>query len=410
MGVANKGFTFGTPGNFKHLQTLTAMTSIRNERVQSTGQAQAAKDAARTHDKRAGSRNGIPFVPVQRTDAHVAQMLSPAQDASQALPARNVNASDRRVSPETAPTRKSPAELFQNAHTQGLDIVQVRQGARALVGGKANWSRWSNGAKPDAKTKLMAGRVALASLEEGVSDDDMAAMLTPISQQDKDPRDPHRPEDLTEALRRLASRDDKEAIDHFLNDIMAGMDTTSMDDTDRTRLLGELRDANKLGHEEIITKLRKLQGFKGLHQEGQKRLRDEIRQQVLDEIGNQVHDGHEGARALASFNAAPSAAGLEDPDVYIKTYADLVTQEHTFNSATALLVHRFPLEALTRGGVLNKLKQAVAEDLGSATSLRNLRWIYEAASDLGHLKILSTLIEFVEGLVQQVGRTPHGQS
>ncbi|RYX93971.1 MAG: hypothetical protein EOO28_16435 [Comamonadaceae bacterium] len=391
------------------------MTSIHSARVQSLGQAQAAKESAHGNDHRAGSRNGVKLVPVNKADPQVAPMVLPSpQDASQALPARTVSASERRVSAETAPPRKSPSELFQNAHTQGLNIVQVRQGARALVGGTASWSKWSGSPSINAKTKLMAGRVALASLEDGVSDDELAAMLTPVAQQERDPRDPHKPQDLIAMIRSMAAgqdeaKDGDEAFEHFLNDVLAGLDTTSMDDTERTKLLRELREADRHDDATIMRALRKLQGFKELHQEDHKRLRETRRQEVLDLIGNQVHDGREGAVALASFNAAPAAADLSDPEVFIKTFSDLVTQEHTFNTATHLLIQRFPLDTLTRGGIIDKLKQAVAEDLASATSLRNGRWIYEAASDLGHLKVLSTLIEFIESLAVQLGRTPYVQ-
>lgn len=160
----------------------------------STMQELAKLAAERRKDDRVGSMKGAKVTVVHSAELQ-AQTVRPAEDQLQTVAQRSVPAAERRASTEALPLRKTPAQLFQNAHTQGLDAAEIRQGAGALIRGQASWAKWSRLAEP--KAKLMAGRIALAATEENVSDDDMTAMLAPMQRQHgRDPHDPHSSQDM----------------------------------------------------------------------------------------------------------------------------------------------------------------------------------------------------------------------
>lgn len=368
------------------------------------------------HELRTGARNGVKFTPVHKTEPQVAPLVLP-DEQKQVLATRSVPTDQRRGSVESLPLRKRASELFDIAHTQNLDIAKVRQGAGALLMRNTKaWQKWSGTASP--KMKLMARRMALAATEDDVSDDDMTALATPMDTQERDPRDPHSGKDLAELLRRLsfaALQDDvkegaeKDQFEKFLDNVLAEVYVDDKELADRAKLISELRDAHKHDDETIMRTLRKLQGIDELHEDGHKKTREALRQKLLNDLGEQVHDGREGTDAATKFNVAPAAKGMPDPQLFMDTLAEVVTKEVSVHQFSDTILNAYSIALLKQGGYLNRISQAVGEEIAAATSMRNVQWLYEAVTDRGHLSILSTLIDSALVLKDQMERLGDGQ-
>lgn len=310
------------------------------------------------------------------------------------LPSIQRDLSTRRVSIAAVPGRASAADIFQRAQAQGVDLRNVRAGARAAL------SR-DKGAAGDrreySKTRFMALQLAAACLEDDANEDAVTAMLTPVRERE------HTPQDLAAVLRQAAASDnDSEAFKHFREDILAGLDTTS---DDGEELVRKLKDG-KVEDQEVMERLRKGLKIPSLNQLSEKQ-RVDLRQKIQDEIADYASESTgQGKEVLANFNAASIAAGTDDAATFLKTYTDLVMVPHTLASAIKLLVLRYPLDALVR--VVDTLKKALRDDLNAATPSHDKYWLGAVVSHLGNMSVLSSIIDSVNELVGQMRRLDHG--
>lgn len=319
-----------------------------------------------------------------------AQALSQSQEFVAKLPTIQRDLSSRRVSHAPVPGRTSAADIFLRAQAQGVDVRNVRAGARALLSGNKG-----AGEKRDlSKTRFMALQLAAACLEDDAANEDaVTAMLAPVREH------AHKPQDLAEMLRRAAASDnDSEAFDHFREDVLAGLDTTSEDGEELVR---KLRDG-RVDDQEVMERLRKGLKIPTLNQLSvQKRL--DLRQKIQDEIADFASESTgQGKAVLANFNAASAAAGTDDAATFLKTYTDLVMVPHTLASAIKLLVLRYPIDALVR--VVDTLKKALRDDLNAATPSHDKYWLGAVVSHLGNMSVLSSIIDSVNELIALIRR------
>jgi hypothetical protein len=319
-----------------------------------------------------------------------AQALAQTQEFLAKLPSIQRDLSSRRVSHAPIPGRTSAADIFHRAQAQGVDVRNVRAGARALLSGNKGVA----GDKRDySKTRFMALQLAAACLEDDANEDDVTAMLAPVREH------AHKPQELAELLRRAAASDnDSEAFDHFREDVLAGLDTTSQDGEELVR---KLRDG-RVEDQEVMERLRKGLKIPTLNQLSvQKRL--ELRQKIQDEIADYASESTgQGKEVLANFNAASAAAGTDDAATFLKTYTDLVMVPHTLASAIKLLVLRYPIDALIR--VVDTLKKALRDDLNAATPSHDKYWLGAVVSHLGNMSVLSSIIDSVNELIALIRR------
>ena len=305
------------------------------------------------------------------------------------LPSIQRDLSSRRVSLAPVPGRTSAADIFQRAQAQGVDVRNVRAGARALLSG----NKGAGDKRDYSKTRFMALQLAAACLEDDANEDAVTAMLAPVREH------AHKPQDLAEMLRHAAASDnDSEAFDHFREDVLAGLDTTSEDGEELVR---KLRDG-RVEDDEVMERLRKGLKIPTLNQLSvQKRL--DLRQKIQDEIADYASESTgQGKEVLANFNAASAAAGTDDAATFLKTYTDLVMVPHTLASAIKLLVLRYPIDALVR--VVDTLKKALRDDLNAATPSHDKYWLGAVVSHLGNMSVLSSIIDSVNELIALIRR------
>ena len=91
------------------------------------------------------------------------------------------------------------------------------------------------------------------------------------------------------------------------------------------------------------------------------------------------------------------------------TLAEVVTKEVSVHQFSDTILNAYSIALLKQGGYLNRISQAVGEEIAAATSMRNVQWLYEAVTDRGHLSILSTLIDSALVLKDQMERLGDGQ-
>jgi type III secretion system YopN/LcrE/InvE/MxiC family regulator len=312
-----------------------------------------------------------------------------AHEASmQGLPAVQVrNLASRRVLVETNFRRLAPADIFQRAQTLGADSRSVRAGARAAMAGKPPPA---SGGRQASAARYMSLQLAAASLEDDVSESEATAMLTPVRSQQ------HTPQDLSELLRHAAN--DGDEFERFLEDILAGLDTTAQDGEELASKLKQARNDDG----KLMDLLRSAQKIPALHQEQTRTERQILRQQIQDEI-REFERSNDGALVLASFNAAPVAARTAEPASFLQTYTELVTVPRTFAAALKLLLSRYPMEGIE--GILDDLKKALGDDLGAATPSQDSIRLGAVLADLGNMAMSTSLIESVKeliGLLQRV--------
>ena len=296
------------------------------------------------------------------------------------LPSIQRDLSSRRVSLAPVPGRTSAADIFQRAQAQGVDVRNVRAGARALLSG----NKGAGDKRDYSKTRFMALQLAAACLEDDANEDAVTAMLAPVREH------AHKPQDLAEMLRHAAASDnDSEAFDHFREDVLAGLDTTSEDGEELVR---KLRDG-RVEDDEVMERLRKGLKIPTLNQLSvQKRL--DLRQKIQDEIADYASESTgQGKEVLANFNAASAAAGTDDAATFLKTYTDLVMVPHTLASA---------INALVR--VVDTLKKALRDDLNAATPSHDKYWLGAVVSHLGNMSVLSSIIDSVNELIALIRR------
>lgn len=322
--------------------------------------------------------------------AGAAQALTQPSDLVPQLQTVPRDISSRRVSVPSAPARTSAADIFLRAQAQGVGAQQIRAGARALLNG----GKGVAGDKREySKSRFMALQLAAACLEDDATEDAVTAMLTPVREH------AHTPQDLAEMLRGAAASDDNsEEFEHFREDILSGLDTTSEDGEELVR---KLRDG-RVEDEELMERLRKGLKLPTLkHLSVQQRL--DLRQKIQDEIADYASESTgQGKEVLASFNAAAAAAGTDDAAALLKTYTDLVTVPHTLASAIKLLVSRYPLNSLVRA--VDALKKALRDDMNAATPSHDKHWLGAVLSHLGNMSVLSSIIDSVNELASQMRR------
>jgi hypothetical protein len=313
------------------------------------------------------------------------------QEAAAQLPSIQRDLSSRRVSLAAVPGRTSPADIFQRAQAQRVDVRDVRAGARAVLSGP----KGAPGGKRDySKTRLMALQLAAACMEEDADEDAVTAMLTPVREH------AHTPQDMAEMLRHaVASEDDStEAFEHFREDILSGLDTTSEDGEE---LIRKLKDG-RVETEEVMERLRKGLKLPTLNKLSvQQRL--DLRQKIQDEIADYASESTgQGKEVLANFNAAAVAAGTDDTATFLQTYTDLVMVPHTLTSAIKLLVSRYSIDALVR--TVDTLKKALRDDLNAATPSHDKYWLGAVVSHLGNMSVLSSIIDSINELAALMTR------
>lgn len=271
--------------------------------------------------------------------------------------------------------------ILERARTLGVDPKAVRAGARNLsrsVSAGAVLGRKGTSRKAAAEGYLSA-QLAAASLEDGADDTPMHG-------------DAQNPQELAEALRR--ANNDAEAFEHFVNDILAGLDTTPQDAEELGRKLKHARH----DPEKVMALVREAQKVR--------QLTGQERRELLERVQNEIREfecSPEGKQVLAEFNAAPEAARTADPGAFLDTYKLLVETERNFTATLKLLLTRHTPTAL-RDGVANNLKKALADDLGALVPSRDPTWLGAILMNLGHIHIISTLVDSameLSGLMQR---------
>lgn len=313
-----------------------------------------------------------------------AQAYDSAMHALAATQSRDL--SSRRVAAEAAFRRMPAGEVLQRAHTMGTDLRRVRQSARDILSGNQGAAR---GGRAGSAVRYMALQLAAASMEDDISEAAATAMLTPVRSQ------AHTPQDLSELLRHSAN--DDEEFQHFLEDILSGLDITA----DDAKELGDKLKQARNDDEKLMKLLAQVQNLPQPPRETSAIERERIRQRIHDEL-REFERSNEGAMVLASFNAAPVAATTAEPASFLDTYTELVTVPRTFAGALKVLLQRHNIETLE--ALLTDLKKALGDDLSAATPSHDTRRLGAVLTDLGNMVLSSSLLESVSELVELMRR------
>ncbi|WP_048439640.1 hypothetical protein [Caenimonas sp. SL110] len=318
------------------------------------------------------------------TQAHESAMQSLATTQSRDL-------SSRRVAAEAAFKRMPAGEVLQRASTMGVDLRRVRSGARDILSGNQGAAR---GGRSGSAARYMSLQLAAASMEDNISEEAATAMLTPVKSQ------AHTPQDFSELLRHSAN--DDEEFQHFLEDILSGLDITA----DDAKELGDKLKQARNDDEKLMKLLAKVQNLPQPPRETSAIERERIRQRIHDEL-REFERSNEGAMVLASFNAAPVAATTAEPASFLDTYTELVTVPRTFAGALKVLLQRHRIDTLE--ALLSDLKKALGDDLSAATPSHDTRRLGAVLTDLGNMVLSSSLIESVAELVDLMRRIERKQ-
>lgn len=305
----------------------------------------------------------------------------------------------RRVMGEPQFRRMAINDLFQRARTLNVDPQRMRAGARGQLNGSAGSAR---SGRSSAASRYMSLHLAAASLEDDVGEDAATAMLTHAGEGQHE----HTPQELLEKLRSAqAAGDTSDEFQHFLDDVLSGLDITA---DDAKEYADEMRHARN-DDEKLLKLLRSAQKIPELHRDQDRQVRVRLREKIQNEI-REFESSSEGRQVLASFNAAPVAAGMAEPGTFLQTYTELVSVPRTFAAALKVLLTRHALDTLD--GILDKLKKALGDDLNAATPSHDTRRLGAVLTDLGNMTLSTSLIESVKeltGLMYRIEEKNQGE-
>ncbi|MRD47066.1 hypothetical protein GHT07_07235 [Caenimonas koreensis DSM 17982] len=333
------------------------------------------------------------------------QVMQPQNVAAQGLPAvPDRNVLSRRVSTVAAFHAKAPDDILQRAQAMGVSARDVRNGAMALLNGK---QAAAAGKRRDAsKLSYLQHQYAAALLEDDVTDDDAAARLTHQGHQARNA------EDLAKHVATLleSAADNGEELQHFLEDVLSGLDTTADDvGEDRIeRLKDELWEARR-DEKRLMEVLRKAQGIPSLDRSKSQQERERMRQKLQDDIQRFESEDLAGADVVPRYNVANVSATAPQPQRFEDAYVELVTKPHTLPQAMQVLLRAYDDIAELIASVV-KFQQARADDLNSMPPSRDVIRLGAVISDLGTTFVFSTLIDSARELSDLMTHTGHASA